>query len=82
MCVGVGRDTWPADRERRLTPLAAGRRDAAEMAEILPWDRDVVRTFNRYARSGPAVTARDPLLVRFKYDVALGAWSLPLSDSR
>jgi len=37
-------------------------------ADVLPWDADVVRTFNAYARSGPAVTARDPLLVRLSYE--------------
>lgn len=37
-------------------------------AEILPWDAELARTFNLYARSGPLLTARDPLLVRFKYE--------------
>ena len=36
-------------------------------AEILPWDPELVRTFNFYARSGPKVTAKDPVLVRFDY---------------
>lgn len=36
-------------------------------AEILPWDPELVRTFNFYARSGPKVTAKDPVLVRFNY---------------
>lgn len=93
--------------KRRLTPLAAGPRDAGGMlviavhgrssgwvlnaeatpdirirhkgrwrearAEILPWDQDLVRGFNLYARSGPVVTARDPLLLRFKYEANAGA---------
>ena len=37
-------------------------------AEVLPWDPAVARTFNFYARSGPAVTSRGPLLVRFRYE--------------
>jgi deazaflavin-dependent oxidoreductase (nitroreductase family) len=40
-------------------------RDA--QAEILTWDVDLARKFNAYARSGPAVTGRDPLIVRFSY---------------
>ena len=37
-------------------------------AVVLPWDPDVVRTFNVYARSGPMLTAHDPVLVRFDYE--------------
>jgi deazaflavin-dependent oxidoreductase (nitroreductase family) len=37
-------------------------------AEVLPWNPDVVRTFNVYARSGPTFTSQDPVLVRFTYD--------------
>ena len=37
-------------------------------AEVMPWDSDVLRAFNFYARSGPGFTSRDPLLVRFKYE--------------
>jgi deazaflavin-dependent oxidoreductase (nitroreductase family) len=40
----------------------------AAQAEVLAWDPDVVKTFNLYAQSGPVVTSRNPLLVRFKYD--------------
>lgn len=40
-------------------------RDA--QAELMPWDAQVARTFNLYARSGPAVTSHDPLIVRLKY---------------
>ena len=36
----------------------------AARAEVLPWDPEVVRTFNRYARSGPSFTAWDATLVR------------------
>lgn len=36
-------------------------------AEIMPWDADTVRRFNVYARTGPLITAKDPVLVRFKY---------------
>lgn len=36
-------------------------------AEVLPWDAAVARTFNAYARSGQALTGRDPRLVRFTY---------------
>ena len=38
-------------------------------AAVLPWNPDVARTFNVYARSGPTFTSQDPLLVRFTYDV-------------
>lgn len=37
-------------------------------AEVLAWDPDMVKTFNLYARSGPLVTSRNPVLVRFTYD--------------
>lgn len=36
-------------------------------AEILPYDEDVARRFNVYARSGPRLVGRDPVLVRFSY---------------
>jgi deazaflavin-dependent oxidoreductase (nitroreductase family) len=36
-------------------------------AEVLPWDPDVARTFNVYARSGPATIAGDAAIVRFTY---------------
>jgi hypothetical protein len=36
-------------------------------AEIVPWEPGIVRTFSRYARTGPALTAQDPVLVRFTY---------------
>jgi deazaflavin-dependent oxidoreductase (nitroreductase family) len=51
-------------------------RDAT--AEVLPWDPAVARTFNRYARSGPTVTGRDPLLVRFIYETPQNALPPPL----
>jgi deazaflavin-dependent oxidoreductase (nitroreductase family) len=37
-------------------------------AEVLPWDAGIARTFNAYARSGPGLVGRDPLIVRLKYD--------------
>ena len=36
-------------------------------AEVKAWDPAVVRTFNRYARSGPLLTAIDPVLVRVDF---------------
>jgi hypothetical protein len=35
---------------------------------VAPWDREIVRLFNGYARSGPRVVGIDPVLVR----IALG----------
>jgi deazaflavin-dependent oxidoreductase (nitroreductase family) len=37
-------------------------------AEVLPWDEALVSTFNAYARSGPRLTGRDPILVRLTYE--------------
>jgi hypothetical protein len=37
--------------------------------DVLPWDPDLARTFNRYARSGPALSAGSPVIVRFNYDL-------------
>lgn len=84
----------------RLTPLAAGPRDADGMwliavhgraswvlnietneavrvrhrgrwqeatAEICAWDPAVAKRFNRYARSGPVLTAIDPVLVQVRF---------------
>jgi hypothetical protein len=36
-------------------------------AEVLPWDPDLVRSFNAYARSGPGLLGKNPLLVRLNY---------------
>jgi deazaflavin-dependent oxidoreductase (nitroreductase family) len=36
-------------------------------AELMPWDAGVARRFNVYARSGPALAAHDPLIVRLDY---------------
>src|SRR3954468_2920438 len=37
-------------------------------AEIWPFDPDVARGFNRYARAGVPLVGRDPVLVSFRYD--------------
>jgi hypothetical protein len=37
-------------------------------ADVVPWEPEVVRRFNAYARSGPAALAKNPLLVRLTYD--------------
>lgn len=37
-------------------------------AEVHPWDESVVKTFGRYARSGPLLTAIDPVLVRVEFE--------------
>lgn len=36
-------------------------------ATVHPWDPDVVGRFNAYARTGPRLTALDPLLVRVAF---------------
>lgn len=36
-------------------------------AEVLPWDPAIAKRFNAYARSGPVLTAIDPVLVRLRF---------------
>lgn len=55
-----------AEADPRVRVRHRGRWHRAR-AEIVPWDASVARTFNRYARSGPAITGHDPVIVRLTY---------------
>jgi deazaflavin-dependent oxidoreductase (nitroreductase family) len=55
-----------AEAERHVRVRHRGRWRPAT-ATLVDWDPDVARRFNAYARSGPAVTGRNPLLVRLDY---------------
>lgn len=55
-----------ATADPRVRLRHKGRWRAAQ-AEVLPWDPELARTFNVYARSGPALVAGDAVIVRFTY---------------
>lgn len=44
--------------------LRLNRRWRRGIASVVPYDREIIRRFNRYARAGPATIGIDPVLIR------------------
>ena len=63
-----GRASWISNIQASSTVRIRHRgRWRTAMAEVCPWDSTIASRFNAYARSGPVLTAIDPVLVRVKF---------------
>jgi deazaflavin-dependent oxidoreductase (nitroreductase family) len=56
-----------AEASARVRVRHKGRWRSA-LAELLPFDAGMAQGFNAYARSGPRLVGRDPVIVRLRYD--------------